>query len=194
MTKTLSKLLRLSASLFVSSFSLLADSTSVAQPAPEWDAIFQRTNGWIGADGNYSVRLAPDKILWLFSDTWIGDVVDGKRVHPRMINNSFGIQRGTNPATASVDFFYGQDKEGKAEAFIKPENGRGYFWLFATTRTSEGVFIFLQNVENYKTGTPFGFRTFDTVIGQIKIPTTNRRSGKSNKPEFRSRSLSLTNN
>src|SRR5436190_10203176 len=40
-----------------------------ASAAPEWDRLFQNTNGWIGADGNYSVPLGNDRVLWLFSDT-----------------------------------------------------------------------------------------------------------------------------
>ena len=44
---------------------LSADSIQLAQAAPEWDKLFQQTNGWIGADGDYSVRLLDNKILWL---------------------------------------------------------------------------------------------------------------------------------
>ncbi len=157
-------------SFVVATNSLLAQTNFAPQPAPEWDKLFQRTNGWIGADGDYSVRLSDDKILWLFSDTWVGEVKHGKRVNPRMINNSIGVQHGTNPATASVDFFYRTNAEKQATAFFLPENGRGYFWPFAGVRTSKGLFIFLQNVENYKAGTPFGFRTFDTVLGHVTNP------------------------
>lgn len=156
--------------ILVATNPLLAETNFTAQPAPEWDNVFQRSNGWIGADGDYSVRLSEGKILWLFSDTWLGEVKDGKRANPKLINNSIGIQRGTNPATASVEFFYGRDKKGTAEAFIKPKHGRGYFWPFGAARTDDGLFVFLQNVENYKTGTPFGFRLFDTVLAQVSNP------------------------
>ena len=87
-----------------------------------------------------------------------------------MINNSIGIQRGTNPATASVEFFYRQDEKGMATAFFKPKEKRGYFWPFASVRTSRGLFVFLQHVENYKTGTPFGFRLIGTWLAEIKNP------------------------
>jgi hypothetical protein len=156
--------------LLFAAHSLFADSNFIGQPAPDWDNVFQRTNGWIGADGDYSVQLSDDKILWLFSDTWTGEVIDGKRVKPRMINNSLGIQRGTNPTNASVEYFYRQDKEGNATAFFKPKDERGYFWPFAAVKTSRGLFVFLQRVETYKTGTPFGFRLFETWLAEIKNP------------------------
>jgi hypothetical protein len=40
-----------------------------AAPAPELDALFDRADGWIGADGAYSVALSPQRTLWLFSET-----------------------------------------------------------------------------------------------------------------------------
>src|SRR5271169_1245436 len=64
--------------------------------APEWDALFQRESGWIGADGDYSIPLKADTTLWLFSDTFVGKVKDGKRLDAVMINNSIALQRGTN--------------------------------------------------------------------------------------------------
>ena len=39
------------------------------KPAPEWDAIFARKEGWTGADGCYSVELGDGRTLWLYSDT-----------------------------------------------------------------------------------------------------------------------------
>ena len=68
------------------------------RPAPEMDALFQQTNGWIGGDGAYSVALTPERTLWLFSDTWVGNVRDGRRTNVTMVNNTLALQngRGTN--------------------------------------------------------------------------------------------------
>src|SRR5438105_2357005 len=52
-----------------------------AKPAPELNALFEHTDGWTGADGAYSVALSPRRILWLYSDTWVGQVRDGKRTN-----------------------------------------------------------------------------------------------------------------
>ena len=49
-----------------------------AKPAPDIDAVFQNRLGWIGADGVHSIRLASGKRIWLFSDTWVGRVENGK--------------------------------------------------------------------------------------------------------------------
>src|SRR5262245_17354487 len=102
---------------------------------PERDAIFQRASGWVGADGNYSIPLATNTTLWLFSDTWVGAVANGRRSNVVMINNSIALQRGTN----QPEFFYKTNSTGKAASFITPQDGRGYFWLFHGTRTSSGL-------------------------------------------------------
>src|SRR6185436_18096708 len=56
--------------------------------APELDSLFQRTSGWVGADGNYSIPLSTNTTLWLFSDTWVGAAANGRRSNVVMINNS----------------------------------------------------------------------------------------------------------
>ena len=72
-----------------------------AAPAPDLDALFERADGWIGADGAYSVTLAPKRTLWLFSDTWVGKVRDGKRTDATIVNNTVGVQRAATGACAT---------------------------------------------------------------------------------------------
>ena len=52
-----------------------------AEAAPEWTKLFERTSGWFGADGIFSIPLSGvdknnnqgnDSTLLLFSDTYIG--------------------------------------------------------------------------------------------------------------------------
>jgi hypothetical protein len=40
-----------------------------AEPAKDISDVFKSSKGWIGADGNYSVKISGDKALWFFSDT-----------------------------------------------------------------------------------------------------------------------------
>src|ERR1700722_11995449 len=61
-------------------------------PAPEWNQMFQKTNGWAGADADYSIPLATNKTVWFFGDTFVGQVTGGKRINCRMIHSSIAIQ------------------------------------------------------------------------------------------------------
>ena len=96
---------------FLSTELLAADW--LVEPFDEYNKLFHAKHGWIGADGAYSVALTNDTTLWLFSDTFIGEVRGGKRVNARMINNSVALQRGNDPARAAVQFFCGKPHDGK---------------------------------------------------------------------------------
>lgn len=138
----------------------------VASIAPDLNAPFRTTNGWTGADGAYSIPLSRNKTLWLFSDSWVGKVRDGKRTDTKMINNTIAIQEhGKAPK-----FYYRTNATGAAESFIKPVDGRGFYWLFHGTRTRDGLFFFLRQVEIVNPKSVFGFRGFNTALAHIKNP------------------------
>lgn len=142
------------------------DLRIVGEAAPEWDALFQRTEGWIGADGNYSVPLGNGRTLWLFSDTWIGEVKDGRRLDQRMINNSVGLQTGTS----RPDLYFRTKPDGLPDSFIKPADGRGFFWLFGGVRTGAGLYLFLPQVEIVKPGSALGFQYVGSWLGHVANP------------------------
>ena len=54
-----------------------------ATPAPELDALFQRTNGWIGADADYSIPLDSRTALWLFGDSIVASCATAKGATPK---------------------------------------------------------------------------------------------------------------
>jgi Domain of unknown function (DUF4185) len=156
-------------SLLLPGLTLLAALNAGAEPAgraaPEWDALFQRESGWIGADGDYSIPLSADTTLWLFSDTFVGKVKDGKRLDAVMINNSVAVQRGAN----QPEFFYGTTTNGKPASFIVPQHGspRGYYWLAHGARTELGLDFFLHRIVTIKPGTPFGFKQVDGWLAHV---------------------------
>ncbi|MCP4608856.1 MAG: DUF4185 domain-containing protein [Planctomycetes bacterium] len=137
---------------------------------PDYDAMFCKTEGWTGADGAYTVALADDVTLWLYSDTWIGDVIDGKHKDATMINNTIALQRGKDPTTASVKFFWGTTKEGKASAFIKPADGTGWFWIFDGVMADGKLYLFLMQIIKTSKKDVFGFKHIGTWLGEVENP------------------------
>ncbi|UCG57102.1 MAG: DUF4185 domain-containing protein [Phycisphaerales bacterium] len=139
------------------------------EPLPEYDALFCREKGWTGADAAYSVALSDDVTLWLFGDTWVGDVVDGRHKDANMVNNSIGLQRGAD-ALASVEFFWGKGKDGEHEAFVKPANGVGWFWIFDGVLADGKLYLFLfQTVKTGEKGV-FGFKHVGMWLAEIRNP------------------------
>src|SRR5436190_15064193 len=63
-----------------------------SQPAPEINAKFRSSEGWIGGDGAQSIDLGNNRTLWLFGDTFVGTIKDGRRAKSRIVHNSAGIQ------------------------------------------------------------------------------------------------------
>ena len=134
--------------------------------APDLDARFNSSEGWLGADGIYSVALPGNRAAWLFSDTWTGVIKDGRRTQPRMINNSVGITEGASPSR----FYYAADKEGKAASLFTPPDGRGWYWLWAGASDGGRLCLFAARVEKTGGGGAFGFALFGTALGEVANP------------------------
>ncbi len=133
--------------------------------APEWNQLFQMTNGWAGADAAYSIPLASNKTVWLFGDTFVGQVADGKRIHCRMIHSSIAIQ----PLGEAPQFFYPTDKNHNPESFIKSLDSKNYFWVGDGARTGRGLFFFMQQVE-WTGNSVWDFRCVGTWLGFVENP------------------------
>jgi hypothetical protein len=100
---------------------------ALSAPEMAWDRQFQQEVGWTGADGVQSVAMGNGRILWLFGDTWIGSILNGRHMPgSELIHNSAAIQTGfhekkTDPASTRMDFIWGRSaKTGKPSAWIKP--------------------------------------------------------------------------
>lgn len=129
-----------------------------AEPWPELDQLFQRTEGWIGADGAHSVELGGGRTLWLFSDTWVGSIRDGHRTDAGLVNNTVALQRGPR-AAPSIDFSIRRNGEGVPSAFLAPPDGRGWFWLQAGAVADGRLWMFLPQIERTEDPGVFGFRS-----------------------------------
>lgn len=141
-----------------------------AESLPQYDRLFAPTNGWIGADGDYTVALTNGLTLWLFSDTFVGSVRDGHRVDASLVNNSAAWQHGADPAAASVKFFTGESADGKPAALITPADGKGWFWLADGLMAHGKLFLFLTQFERTDAKSAFGFRQIGVWLGEVSNP------------------------
>jgi hypothetical protein len=135
---------------------------------PAYNGLFDREEGWTGADGAYSVALPENKTLWLFGDTWIGKIRDGRHVDAVLINNSLAIQQGKDPASAILLFYYKQAVDGHPQPFIRPSDGKSWFWMYDGVLARDGLYLFLIELER---AGPSGFRLIGTWLGQVANPS-----------------------
>jgi hypothetical protein len=69
------------------------------KPDATWDRVFRRSQGWIGADGAYSVPLRGPWSGWLFSDTFVGSVARDGSIVPSFafLHNSWARLSNLQP-------------------------------------------------------------------------------------------------
>jgi hypothetical protein len=136
-------------------------------PAPDLDALFHRADGWIGGDGAYSVALPPRRVIWLFSDTWVGKIRDGRRTDATMVNNSIGVQEQPGKR---LTYCVARGPDGKPVARVVPADGRGWFWLQAGVFDRGRLALFLNQVEKTDDKSVFGFRSVGLWVGTVANP------------------------
>ncbi len=160
-----------------------------AEPAPEWTALMERTSGWFGADGIFSIPLDGSeerqaegkKTLFIFSDTYIGEVKDGvPQPGNVMVNNSIALMRGTMPDRDSVQFEFNRDPNGNPVSYFVPDNENSmegeYFWLgdgFVNRAKRNALYIFAYHV--HKTGpNVFDFEATNVALLKIRDPAPEK--------------------
>ncbi|MFH2051164.1 MAG: DUF5005 domain-containing protein [bacterium] len=115
----------------------------VVETADDWTALFDRTSGWTGADGIYSIPLKGDdrfgaadgqQTFFLFSDTFIGEVDDtGQRTDTVLINNTGALLRGGAPDPDAIEFLYRTGDSGAPSSLVVPRTPETqpdeYYWM-----------------------------------------------------------------
>lgn len=137
---------------------------------PGYEALFQKEDGWTGGDGIYSVALADDTILWLFGDTFIGQIRNGRHENASIINNSIGIQYGKLPSSALIEFYYGKTSDGEPAAFILPVEPQGWLWIYDGVRADAGIFLFFVQIDRTADNSVFGFKVIGNWLGLVTNP------------------------
>lgn len=135
--------------------------------AKEWDALFDRTSGWTGADGIYSIPLSGNdaigsasqtQTLFVFSDTFIGKVGLGGQRLPgsTLINNTLALMNGSKPDRKTIKFFWRNDSAGKPQAVFIPTTPNSsvgnWYWLMDGLSLNGKVYLFALRMKEGEEG------------------------------------------
>ncbi len=157
----------------------------------QWDAVFDRTEGWVGGDAIYSTPLPGDDVLWLFADTFVGAVREGRRQPGvRMVNNTLArhalLPAGGAPDPRSVRFHWGGAPDiAEAKAWIAPDpalepDGKPtdqWYWV-ADAIVAPGaagrdrLVVFLWRIAR-TSNEVFGFRGVGNALATIDDPAVD---------------------
>lgn len=170
------------------------DIKFTVERAPEWTDIFNRNSGWFGGDGIFAIPYngveaqgdhRGDSILFLFSDTMVGEISGGK-LQPGfvMVNNSVAMITGSDPAT--IKFLVAEDEHKKPATLFLPKTPAtqpgDYYWLgdgFVNHALDSNFYIFAYRIRNTNDSSMFPFRTVGNALLVIdpksKFPFKNQR-------------------
>ncbi len=139
-----------------------------AVEAPQWTALFNRREGWTGADGVYSIPMSGDerpgagtnsRTLIFFSDTFVGSVrPNGSRTGTTLVNNTNAMLTGAQPDPLNLKFQV-RDKAGIAVALVTPNQIRyegQWFWPMDGVLVDGRVCTYGLRIESAPTP-PFAF-------------------------------------
>ncbi|MEO8398915.1 MAG: DUF4185 domain-containing protein [Ignavibacteriaceae bacterium] len=172
----------------------LCTTTYETRPAEEWDNLFDRNEGWTGADGIYSMALngfdAPlntsaGKQLILFSDTFIGEVDSNNQRHnAKLINNTLALLQSNNPNPDEIEFFWRKDSTNIPKAVFVPSTPNAkagdWYWLMDGIALNDIIYVFALRLNSSGSGA-FGFEVNGVVL--LKF-TMNEQNFISNVEQF----------
>jgi Domain of unknown function (DUF4185) len=84
-----------------------------------------------------------------------------------MVSNSVAIQRGTDPVSASIQFYWGRGADGRPAAFV-PDAGAERHWFGNGVRVGDRLLLFLNRVRSTHTG--IGFESTGWTAWMVENP------------------------
>lgn len=133
------------------------------------NAMFKTDTFWRGADGGATVLLPNNKILWLFSDTFIDQDGTGRRSNSEhMVHNSRGIQN-SDTISSDLEFYWKGSKEEPEDFFQLP--GPNWFWTGHGISIEDKLLVFLSEETDFTS--EMGFKAVGWHVAIIDNPTDN---------------------
>jgi hypothetical protein len=187
--------LALPGSLFAQEFKASADPKLqsipfTVQEDEQWTSVFQRSKGWYGGDGIFSIPTdgvdsigaAKNKTtFFVFSDSFVGERDGSKLLSMVMPHNTVAYLQGNTPSADNIKFYWDTTASGKpVSMFIPhtPNTQKGdYFWLgdgFVDKAFHNTTYLFAYRITHTKTGP--GYAETGNVL--IALP-------KGSKPPFK---------
>lgn len=134
--------------------------------------LFQKDAKWRGSDDAYSIKLGKERILWLFGDTLVSSnkkIVSRTPKNIVMLRNTIGIQRGSNPETATMKYFYtSKNNASDTQAFFENPSidKKNWLWPGDCTLLDDGktLIVFFMNIMPTDTGLKFDIAGHEIAI------------------------------
>jgi hypothetical protein len=132
---------------------------------------FPYEQGWLGADDAYSIAIGQGKSVWLFGDTFAGDVGNKDRNKTTMVRNSVGVTTCPKDKPCTIQYFWKNQGTPKPRSFFDTGTDEEWYWPLDGYLDGDTLYVSLMIVRN-KPGAgptdPFGFEIAGTRWATIK--------------------------
>ena len=148
-------------------YCLEAPPTSPADYERAFDGIRSVDLEWGTADGGAPVRLPDGRVVWIFGDTFIGQVQGGRSMAPGWVfaNNSFVLQDG-----ACFQPIMGGMRGARADLIPDPAPNQWY-WPMTGVVTNGALQVFLLHMERASGPAAFDWRATGVDVATFALPT-----------------------
>lgn len=142
--------------------------TEVTRPLPD----FSYTQGWLGADDAYSVPLAPNKSVWLFGDTFVGNPTTKLRSQSKtMVRNSVGISICKPGKSCTLTYFWQKPADPKPRSFFDTGTDALWYWPldgFLQGKTLYVALLAVRNKPGASSDDALGFEIAGTKLATVE--------------------------
>jgi hypothetical protein len=146
-------------------------SSSVPPPPPAEcasAAYFPCQQGWLGADGAYSVPLGNGTSLWIFADTFVGPATATSRTQSNgFIHNSIAISTCASQSCSYQYYWTGMNTSNQGPVFSVPGSSTDWFWPMDGFVYNGTLYLALMQMHATGSGGAFGFAYSGAQLASI---------------------------
>lgn len=132
--------------------------------------VFLYGDGWLGGDGALSVQLSDQKVLWIFSDSYVSGNPDAttRKESTDMVANTIAISSFDNKQVDT--HYYWRNSSGEQDPYFESPSQDYKFWPVWAFYHNDSVFVFMVKVgakENPDPDDIFDFTLMGTSLALV---------------------------
>lgn len=133
---------------------------------PTSSGYFPYQQGWLGADGAYSIPIGTGQSLWIFADTFTGPSTATSRTQATgFIHNSIAISTCSGTSCTFQYYWPGQGTSNPGPVFTAP--GTDWFWPMDGFVYNGTLYLALMQMHATGSGGAFGFAYSGAQLASI---------------------------
>jgi hypothetical protein len=147
-------------------------SSSSSPPLPSANCAsavyFPCQQGWLGADGAYSVPLGNGTSLWIFADTYVGPSTATSRTQSNgFIHNSIATSNCSGQSCSFQYYWSGMNTSTQGPVFSVPGSTTDWFWPMDGFVYNNTLYLAFMQMHATGSGGAFGFAYSGAQLASI---------------------------